>query len=121
MYLDNPWGPPNAHNGPLDLALGIGVVGAGLWVLVLAGCIWRAVRSLGGDRSTATLWLLGLPLLTVSYNITEVTTTANGLFWALLVAVSTSLCVASRERAATSVWAGQKRLRLTATREPHPA
>jgi len=121
VYLDNPWGPPNAHNGPLDLALGIGVVGAGLWVLVIGGCIWRAVRSLAADRRTATLWLLGLPLLTVSYNITEVTTTANGLFWALLVAVSTSLCVSARERAATSVWAGQRLLGLTPAREPRPA
>jgi len=120
VLLDNPWGPPNAHNGALDLALGIGVVGAALWVVVLAGSIWRAVRGLIRHPNATSLWPLGLPLLVLSYNVTEVTTTSNGFFWALLVAVSTALCMTAREEAARRVVAGRPVLRPATSTELHP-
>ncbi len=38
------WGAPNAHNGYLDLALGVGLVGAAAFVLLLLAGIGRACR-----------------------------------------------------------------------------
>ena len=88
VLLQNPWGPPHAHNGVLESALGVGVVGTALWVAALWSAGRRGLRLLRHERTAVSAWPLGFVLLLASFNVTEVTTMANACFWALFVAVS---------------------------------
>jgi exopolysaccharide production protein ExoQ len=96
VLLENPWGPPHAHNGPLDLALGIGVIGSALWLAALVGSLVRGVSILARNRTLGSIWAISFPLFVLAYNVTEVTTTGNAFFWLIFVAISTSLYVAAR-------------------------
>jgi O-antigen ligase len=89
VWLQNPWGPPHAHNGVLELALNVGVVGVVLWLLALLSCLRRGLILTRVDR--VAYWPVGLVLLTLAFNVTEVTLMSNALFWALFVAVSSSV------------------------------
>jgi exopolysaccharide production protein ExoQ len=86
VWLRNPWGPPNAHNGILDVALNLGAVGTALWLSSLylfarRGYLWLRL----GARPAHT-WPLLLLLFVLVYNVTEATTLQNPFFWCLLVA-----------------------------------
>ena len=95
VWLQNPWGPPHAHNGVLELALNVGVVGVALWLLALLSCLRRGLVQTRWNQ--AAYWPVGLIILTLAFNVTEVTLMSNGLFWALFVAASCSLSRSPRE------------------------
>jgi len=88
VLLENPWGPPNSHNGLLETALDVGVFGVALWLLALLRPLVRGVRTALRSGDGATPWPLALVLLLIAYNVTEVTTMGNLLFWALFVSAS---------------------------------
>lgn len=90
VTLENVWGPPHAHNGLLDMVLGVGVVGAAVWLVVIARGFLAASRAATHDTSNAVMWPLGYLVLLVVYNVFEVTTTSNAMFWSLFVAVTTT-------------------------------
>jgi O-antigen ligase len=118
VFLENPWRPPHAHNGPLDLALGIGVVGSAIWVLAVAQALLRSMRALTATRAPEAVWPFGLLLIVVAFNVTEVTTTANAFFWAFFVAITTHLALASRAVEPVLVARG-RRAESTASRLIH--
>lgn len=95
VTLENTWGPPHAHNGLLDLALGIGIIGAAVWVVVVLRGIVAAVRVAATSADAAVMWPLAFLVLLVVYNIFEVTTTSNALFWSLFIGATTSARAAS--------------------------
>ena len=81
------WKTPSAHNGFLDVALQLGLVGLGLF---LAGYVAAVRQSLAALRRTATpdgLWPLLMLAFMLLYNFTEsVLLEKNNLNWALYVA-----------------------------------
>lgn len=110
VFLENPWRPPHAHNGPLDLALGVGVIGAGIWVAAVLRCLVRSFGLLVRTREVESVWAFGLTLIIVAYNVTEVTSTGSAFFWALFVAVSTWVHERYRETRPTPLAARRARL-----------
>jgi O-antigen ligase len=85
--LRNAWNPPHAHNGALDLALEIGVVGLSLWVLSVGAVVRRSYRHLRRAGTLAALWPLALVVFIVGWGLSESTGPGLYLFWALFVAV----------------------------------
>jgi O-antigen ligase len=74
-----------AHNGFLEVLLGVGVIGAGalLWFLaVVCGLVWRAR---GRDEAP---WFAAVVAFFIVVNIGETAIAANRLAWMLLVAVA---------------------------------
>jgi O-antigen ligase len=95
VWLQNPWGPPHAHNGVLEMALNVGAVGVVLWLLALLSCLRRGLVLTRVTR--AAYWPVGLVLLTIAFNVTEVTLMSNALFWALFVAASSTVSARARQ------------------------
>ncbi len=86
------WKAPNAHNGLLELALDLGLLGV---VVFLSGFLINLVRSFFWIRLSKDSAGL-LPLIYLSFlilmNITESTLLErNSIFWALYVAISLSI------------------------------
>ncbi|MFM2431049.1 MAG: hypothetical protein RLZZ511_2262 [Cyanobacteriota bacterium] len=84
--------PPHAHNGYINLALDMGVLGLGLFGLNLA---WFYIRSIQHVRRYSGVLAL-LPVMYATfifmYNHTESTVIEhNSIFWAEFVAISLSL------------------------------
>jgi len=74
-----------AHNGFLEVLLGVGVIGAGalLWFLaVVCGLVWR---DRGRDEAP---WFAAVVAFFIVVNIGETAIAANRLAWMLLVAVA---------------------------------
>ena len=91
-----PWHPAHAHNGFLDVWLGIGLVGLVLFVGMLASAFVRAFLYLRLHAGPVALFPFILVLFVSVYNLSESTLfTQNTLFWILFVAVSVRLSQAS--------------------------
>ena len=91
IWLAIGWEAPHAHNGVIDLALDLGLVGA---VVFLAGFLTNLIKAFFWARLSKNLSGL-LPLLYLSYlflaNITESTLLErNNIFWVLYVAIALS-------------------------------
>jgi exopolysaccharide production protein ExoQ len=80
------WIPPHAHNGFLDLALNFGIVGPLLFVYLLAGPGFAALRMAKERTNAVDLFPLISFMFIVLLNLTENTNVApNSIFWELLV------------------------------------
>jgi exopolysaccharide production protein ExoQ len=118
------WEPTQSHNGYLDLALTIGLVG-----LVLFGFVWvrgaaRAIMLIRQQRSPASFWLLSYFCFLLLYNMTEVIMlTRNSVMWALsvsaLITVSPRWTLARRSSKwrSSSHRAGRQRVFVSGTPE----
>lgn len=95
------WSVPHAHNGLLDLALDVGVVGAGLAAAALVVVLGRGVADgLGGHRAHAVL-RLSMGGIIIASNIAESSLfDENALFTLILVV---ALCSPSPERVAVGL------------------
>lgn len=62
-----------AHNGFLEVALQLGLVGLALFLVTLLQAGKNGWRYLGGTRSLGGDWLIGLIVMTILYNIDEET------------------------------------------------
>lgn len=78
------WDAPNAHNGFLDMALGIGVVGLGIFLLGLLRNVrlgFRIARESGRIEDAWPLFFLALCMI---YDLSESTLfVGNSVFWLL--------------------------------------
>jgi O-antigen ligase len=80
------WGVPHAHNGFLELALNIGVIGVAIFTIGFIRSFARALRGLRIDTSAAGLWPILFLSFVLLYNLTESTVLGhNSLYWALYV------------------------------------
>jgi exopolysaccharide production protein ExoQ len=80
------WRPTQAHNGFLEVALGLGVIGLGLFIFVLVRGVARAVVHVRQQRSASSYWPLVYFIFATLYNITEPTTLGrNNILWVLFV------------------------------------
>lgn len=88
------WEVPHAHNGVLDLALELGIVGVALFAWVFVTTLGRSYRSLVRSAHPAAVWPLVVVLITALYNTTETTLLSrNSIYWALFVS---AVCTAYR-------------------------
>jgi exopolysaccharide production protein ExoQ len=76
----------SAHNSVLEMALGVGWIGAGLFVIILLCAAVRAARSLWRSPSHATAWWLGVLAFLIVENLTESFVLWYSYMWVLLVA-----------------------------------
>jgi O-antigen ligase len=88
------WEVPHAHNGVLDLALELGIVGVALFAWVFARTLGRSYNLLVRSAHPAAAWPLVVVMITVLYNTTESTLLSrNSIYWALFVSAA---CTAYR-------------------------
>ncbi len=112
------WTAPNAHNGFLEVALALGFVGLGVFVVGLLRGLVRGVRYLQRDPGPIGLWPVLYICFLLLYNLTEVNALSrNTIVWALYV--SALLAVAPKKTQAGQA-AGLGRMRL-GVRQRFPA
>jgi O-antigen ligase len=73
VALATGWIVPAAHNGFLDLGLGLGAVGVGLVIYSMLRAIRNAITCLRATSSTPAEWYLCIVFLTFVSNIAELT------------------------------------------------
>ncbi len=78
----------HAHNGFLDLALNVGVLGVALFALTAVLAVRRAVLAYLRSGGLAALWPLAFLAFLLLYNVTESTLVVpNSLFWVLYATI----------------------------------
>lgn len=119
------WDPGHAHNGVIDLALDLGIVGVVLFAWVYVTVMARSYRLFVRGAHPAEAWPLVLVLTITMYNITESTLLSGNsrFFWALFVsATCTSYCALQPPRQpAAMAPRGAPRGRRPASVPPAPA
>jgi O-antigen ligase len=87
------WDPAHAHNGLLDLALQLGVIGVLTFIAGFALAVVRALRALRRSDSADGIWPMAFLVIFLLVNLTESSLLRHdSLIWALYVAtVSASL------------------------------
>lgn len=90
------WLAPNAHNGFLDLWLGLGLIGLALFLAGFAIVFWKSLKKARLGNSAEFRWPLLYLIFLVVYNLDETNLFQhNSLMWALYVAVAGSLIARS--------------------------
>jgi exopolysaccharide production protein ExoQ len=80
------WKPPHAHNGFLDLALELGIVGIVVFVVGLAAAAWRSAALIRRTSSFYALWPVVYLAFMVMINLAEsAILIRNSIFWMLYV------------------------------------
>jgi exopolysaccharide production protein ExoQ len=98
------WKPGQAHNGFIDLALDIGVLGLGLFLAGFGVAIWRALVRIRDSQDTVeSAWPLAYLTFFFLTNMTETSTLRpNTLFWFLYAATISRLMRSQVENATAS-------------------
>jgi exopolysaccharide production protein ExoQ len=82
------WSPIYAHNGYLELALSLGIIGLLIFLFVIGQGLWRAVIRAKNAQDLQDLWPLAFLVFFVLHNFGECTILLqNNLEWALCIAV----------------------------------
>jgi len=88
------WPTPHSHNGFLDLALDLGLVGIGVFVLCYFQTVVRAFRLLRNETGMmeGSAWPLAYLMFFILVNLTEVRLLRNGnLFWILFISTASTV------------------------------
>jgi exopolysaccharide production protein ExoQ len=86
------WDAPHAHNGYIDVALGIGLLGLFSYLAAYATALGRAVKRFRADCEPEAMWPLAYLVFTLMSQLTESSIVAgNSIFWILYVAVACSV------------------------------
>jgi exopolysaccharide production protein ExoQ len=86
------WMPPQAHNGVLELWLELGVVGTGLYFLVFAYYVARALSFSRHNSEPAAAWPMAFLILIFLANLTTAFfLQGNNIYFILYVALATSM------------------------------
>jgi O-antigen ligase len=80
--------PLQAHNGYLEILLGVGVAGFALFAFFLAVTVARVFRCAWTGHGLDSLWPLALATFILLINVSESFFIANEALWALLVTAS---------------------------------
>lgn len=81
-----------AHNGFLNIAIELGLLGLLCYSLSMLFTYIRSLKWVRSDHTSAELWPITFVTFLLMYNYTETTTVeANSIFWVLFVSVSLSL------------------------------
>lgn len=88
VWMTAGWEAPHAHNGFLELWLGLGTLGGALFLLSYAFALVGAGRWLHISETSAGLWPMVYLIFTLVSNLTESSILVqNSIFWILYVAV----------------------------------
>ncbi len=89
------WNAPSGHNGWLDLAISLGIIGVAIFVIDLAISLWRAGRlSLAAPTGVFAIGFLAQFLL---FSMSEsIVLAQNSILWATYVFVSAKLGLSAR-------------------------
>ena len=80
------WQPTQAHNGLLEVALALGLIGLVLFVIVCIRGVTRSLLFIRQGGTAASFWPLMYFGFVVLYNITEATTLGrNNILWVMFV------------------------------------
>lgn len=91
------WNAPSGHNGWLDLAISLGLVGVALFFIDVAGTLWRSARL--ATRSPAGVFAIGFVAQFLLFAMSEsIILAQNSILWATFAFVSAKL-VLEREGA----------------------
>jgi O-antigen ligase len=102
------WLVPTAHNGYLDLLLGLGVVGAVLFLAPLVQMVVRALRYLAAEYSSAGYFPTAFIIFWLIYNLNESALLArSGMPLLFLVALSASLGLELAENSTAKIRTGE--------------
>jgi exopolysaccharide production protein ExoQ len=94
LLYSNNYVVDTAHNGFLDIALELGLVGLGIFCLSLLMNFQRSLSWLRQTRSPEGLYVIFVMIYWVAYNLTESTVPdAYSLSWVLYAAVTTSMLI----------------------------
>ena len=83
------WDPESAHNGILEVWLGLGLVGVILWGLSFIGTMGSAMKKLRNREGPYDPWPIVLLTFLFLANVTEsVIVRFNNIYWVLFVSVT---------------------------------
>jgi exopolysaccharide production protein ExoQ len=86
LSLADQWIVPAAHNGFLDLWLGLGALGVGMAIYSMLQAIRNGITCIRGGSSPAAEWYISIIVLTVVANIAELTLMVpDDLAWIIYV------------------------------------
>ena len=106
------WDAPNAHNGFLEMALGLGFIGLAVFAIGMFRNFTRAIVTAARSEEIETAWPLFFLIFCVLYNLTESTLfSGNSIFWILYTASAYWLVRATAESRVSNV----------VESEPHPS
>lgn len=89
IWFYNPWGPPHAHNGLLDMWLNIGLLGVVFFLVSFAMSFIRSIRLVREGEERGRLFPALFLMYLVLYNITESSLlNHNSLAWILYTVVA---------------------------------
>lgn len=92
------WETPNAHNGFLDLALQLGILGLALFLIGFALAAVRALQAVRATRTPDALWPILFLCYLLLYNTTEsLLAVQHHVLWVLYVATACSAVLAGRQ------------------------
>jgi exopolysaccharide production protein ExoQ len=85
------WPVPNAHNGVLDMALGLGSVGAVIALVLVIGLLVRGVADVRAGRRQSAVFRISIGLLVVASNLVESSLLQENAYLTLLLIAGLSL------------------------------
>ncbi|GED69124.1 hypothetical protein BRE01_28260 [Brevibacillus reuszeri] len=115
LWMVSNWNPPNSHNGFLDAALDVGVVGLIMILLSFFTRFIKAVQYIRTNQSWESFWPMLFLLYMVAGNVTETSLLDhNSFFWILFIAFGFSFSNKNgsgkaREQAMLTVETGGRR------------
>lgn len=96
------WNAPSGHNGWLDLAISLGLVGVAIFAVGLVTTFWRAVGL--SLRSPAGVFAIGFLAQFLLFAMSEsIILAQNSILWATFAFVSSKLALDQRESARQSM------------------
>ncbi len=91
------WPVPEAHNGFLEAALSVGLVGLGLFLITYILTMLRAIYCLHRDPRPWAIWPIAFLVIIVVCNLTESSLLNFGFFWLVFSSIVFSLPLKIRE------------------------
>ena len=94
--------PPHAHNGFIELALEVGLIGLGLFLISLGLAYFRAITRAFTPRDCGDLWPLVFLTFLVFNNTTETLLLRfSHVYWVLFISLAMSLALPRRQQIPT--------------------
>jgi O-antigen ligase len=78
------WDAPNAHNGFLEVTLGLGFIGLAIFLAGFARNFWLAISSVETIPGTDRTWPIFFLIFCLLYNLTETTLVVPNSFFSIL-------------------------------------
>jgi len=92
LWAKERYRPPHAHNGYINIALDLGLIGLGVFICLILVEFSKSISHVQKHRSALALWPILYMTFFVFYNYSENTIIEhNSIFWVLMVSLSLSV------------------------------